>query len=395
MSCSLYFFLSSGLLLTLTPRQRWEALRRTFETGLITEPWFIPSALVLLFVLLVFFFLVSYNRSQEHRRLTNQLFLDMAERRGLSPHECLILLGVANAAGLKQKSEVFTIEKAFDRGAAKLVQITLAGKSADECKQLQSELSFLREKLGFQKQPGGPVGTSAQSRKLSSRQIPVGRKLLMTRRKNRQSGDIEAAVVLNSDIELTVETQIPLKAMPYEYWRIRYYFGASVWEFDTMVARCEGTIIVLNHSDNVRYINRRRFLRVPVEKLAFVAPFPFITPLSSNNDWQPPAFVEATITELAGPGLRIKVPIEFNIGDRVLVLLRLDPEKPAVPDTESYHAKEDNTKMVQDIGQVRHVRSAGDVFSIAVELIGLSDSDVAELVRATNAAADPASRRNQ
>ena len=44
------------------------------------------------------------------------------------------------------------------------------------------------------------------------------------------------------------------------------------------------------------------------------------------------------------------------------------------------------SRTVQDIGEVRRVDVLQDGFSIAVELTGLGDSDVDELIRATNAA---------
>jgi len=44
------------------------------------------------------------------------------------------------------------------------------------------------------------------------------------------------------------------------------------------------------------------------------------------------------------------------------------------------------SKIVEDIGEVRHTKAIQDGFSIAVELTGLSDSNVSELIRATNTA---------
>ncbi|MHC4112653.1 MAG: hypothetical protein ACYSUY_16395, partial [Planctomycetota bacterium] len=41
---------------------------------------------------------------------------------------------------------------------------------------------------------------------------------------------------------------------------------------------------------------------------------------------------------------------------------------------------------VEDIGEVRHIKAMQNGFSIAVELTGLSDPDVSELIRATNTA---------
>jgi hypothetical protein len=44
------------------------------------------------------------------------------------------------------------------------------------------------------------------------------------------------------------------------------------------------------------------------------------------------------------------------------------------------------SRIVEDIGEVRHTGAIKDGFSIAVELTGLSDSNVSELIRAANAA---------
>jgi hypothetical protein len=158
--------------------------------------------------------------------------------------------------------------------------------------------------------------------------------------------------------------------------------------------------LVLNHSDNIRFVNRRRFLRVPVNKPTFIARFPFariLQPLVdsgkgtqrksadiSGNTWGPPEFVPASVTELAGPGLRIEAPLEVKVGDRVLVVLKLSDEdqKPGSKSTD----KTEPEKVIEDIGEVRHTKSTKNGFSIAVELTGLSDPNINELIRATNAA---------
>jgi hypothetical protein len=141
-----------------------------------------------------------------------------------------------------------------------------------------------------------------------------------------------------------------------------------------------------------------------VDKQAFIARFPFARVLeaedtvagegsedgrdigvSSRAVWGPPEFVPAVVTELAGPGLRIEAQLEAKVGERVLVVSRLDEEV----GQESNLQKADGpstSKIIEDIGEVRHIEPAQNGFSIAVELIGLSDSDVSELIRATNAA---------
>ena len=44
------------------------------------------------------------------------------------------------------------------------------------------------------------------------------------------------------------------------------------------------------------------------------------------------------------------------------------------------------SRIIEDIGVVRHAEAAQDGFSIAVELTGLNDANLSELVRVTNAA---------
>ena len=104
----------------------------------------------------------------------------------------------------------------------------------------------------------------------------------------------------------------------------------------------------------------------------------------------------ATVTELGGPGLRIETKLEVKAGDRVLVIVNLSEENvqdlnPTSKSTSlrsalSRDRKSTPSKIVEDIGEVRHVRTLQNGSSIAVELTGLNDSDMNELIRATNAA---------
>lgn len=94
-----------------------------------------------------------------------------------------------------------------------------------------------------------------------------------------------------------------------------------------------------------------------------------------------PEFVSAEINELAGPGLRISAPLKVKAGDRVIVVFKL---------TEEHHSDSVNSvnlhksKIIEDIGVVRRCRASGDGFSIAVEMTGLTDSNICQMVRATN-----------
>ncbi len=385
----------SAVFLSLTPQERWDALRR-FNTNFMTERWFIIAGVVAVIILTVLLFAVSLHRRVGELRVTNRLFVEYAEKRGLSERERQILLDIVSRAKLRRSEAIFTMGGAFDRGASKMVEEGFAGqRTAEESKQLKTELSFLREKLGFQKQPLSSVGSPRKSKKLSSRQIPIGKKLHITRRKTGNSADIEPTVIKNDDIELTVKLARPVESSRGELWRAHYYFGASVWEFDTSVVSCNGDILVLNHSDNVRFVNRRRFLRVPVNKPGFIARFPFARMTAEDNESREtvsggglglPEFVSAVVTELAGPGLRIEAPLDVKVGERVLVVFRLDEE--SGQDLISGHVAGESAtaKIVEDIGEVRHTKVIRNGLSIAVELTGLSDTDVNELIRATNAA---------
>ncbi len=403
----------------LTPAQRWDAARSWFGTSIITDRWFILISLATLLTLLVLFLVVSLQRKIQERKATEQLFVEYANRRGLSEHERQILLDIAVKAGLKRNEAIFTMGNAFESGAAKIIEERLTQQKAEEAAakdnlrilRQQIGLSSLREKLGFQKRRPASIGSPTKPKKSTSRQIGVGKKLHMTRRKTPDAGSIESTVIKNDDTELMVKLGMPVVSSLGELWRVRYYFGASVWEFDASVLSYSGDILVLNHSDNIRFINRRRFLRVPVKKPAFIAHFPFAKTVGGSSDiskegsdakqgsapmlasqeamgvstWGPPEFVPAVVTELAGPGLRIEATMEVKVGDRVLVVLRLDEEKEqdAVLVREG---KAPTSKIVEDIGEVRHTRAIQNGLSIAVELMGLSDSNVNELIRATNAA---------
>ncbi|MHC4260708.1 MAG: hypothetical protein ACYSTF_09925, partial [Planctomycetota bacterium] len=279
-------------ILGLTPLERLDAARKPFDMSFVTERWFAITMMVALLTLIALFLIVSYKRAPSGRKAASpELFDEYADKSGLSERERQILQAIAGSglsererqilqaiagyAELKENEAIFTTPSAFDRGAAKMGEESQAWRGPEGSRLLKIELSYLREKLGLQKQRQSSIGSMSKPKKLSSRQIPAGRTVRITRRTNRASDDIEATVVGNNDIELTLKMVVPVRITFGETWRVHYYFGASVWEFDTSVVSYDGDILVLNHSDNVRFINRRRFLRVPVNRPAFIAPFPF------------------------------------------------------------------------------------------------------------------------
>ncbi|MGD8500028.1 MAG: hypothetical protein PVJ86_05245 [Phycisphaerales bacterium] len=411
---------ANAVFLALTPTERWQAMRR-FGGSLVGEGWFVPVGLAAVIILTALLIVVSYNRAAKERKISNKLFSEYAYKMGLSRRERQLLQDIAGRAKLRRNESIFTMVSAFDRGAAGIIKETLALQEAETSKHLGAELSVLREKLGFKKRHPASAGLTAKSSKPNSRQIPAGKKLHITRRDAFGPADIECTVIKNDDTELAVKLATPLGSSPGELCCVRYYFGASVWEFDASVISCHGGILVLNHSDNVRFVNRRRFLRVPVDKPAFIARFPFARTLLPNGDggerteqgsanvsadtWGPPEFVPAAVTELAGPGLRIEAPLEVKVGERVVVILKVSEEgqQDSITDLKDtspgsillQKGKTTQSRIVEDIGEVRHAEPIQNGFSIAVELTGLSDSNVSELIRATNAASLKAGARTQ
>jgi len=388
---------AGAVILALTPIERWQAVRR-LGGGIVGDRSFVLVCGAMLIVLIVLLIVASYSRRKKDRKLATELFRTYADRRGLSQRERTILLEIARRAKVKRSESIFTLASAFSLGAAKITDEALAAKGAQASRHLRFELTVLREKLGLQERVSGSIGSDATLNKPSSRQIPIDKNLQIIRHEH-EPADIEATVIKNDDIELAVRLSRPLEAGPGQECRIHYYYGVSVWEFDASVVTCDGEILVLAHSYDVRFINRRRFFRVAMRKPALIANFPFTKTLRSaeNEDesaadnipysWGAPEFVRATVTELGGPGLRVETKLEVEVGDRVLVVLKMSEES-AVDrrrvSPSSGRRTVRSSKIVEDIGEVRRVEAVGDGFSIAVELTGLSDSNINELIRETN-----------
>ncbi len=388
----------SMLFLALTPAERWQAARR-FNTSAAAEYWFVIAAGIALAVLIALFFWVSYNRMMEKRRIADHFFSESVKRTGLIPRERHLLLEVARRSGLKQRNAIFTSRDAFNRGMAILVEEKLASQQPpEETDQLRSELSVLNEKLGFQRAPS--TGSPDSTRKLSSRQIPTGKSIHVTRRKTRRNTDIEAIVLRNTDAELVVRLEMPVQSKVGDHWSVLYCSGASVLEFATSVIRCADDILVLNHSNDVRLIDRRRIRRVRVNRPALIAHFPVVNVLpqkinrnktiskakrasAQKTSWIAPKFVPGVVTEQGGPGLRIEAPLQAKVGDRLLVIFELD-EQDSQAAASKKNRKKPPSKIVQDIGIVKHTKATKNRLSISLKLVGFGKEKFDGLIGAAH-----------
>jgi len=397
------------LLLALTALERWQGARRFNSSNIMTQRWFIITGSVTILILTILYIVVTYNRFLKERKIANKLFVEYSKKRGLSRRERKILLEIAEFADVKRKESIFNLSTAFDRGADQLLKKSIEGGTTKRIEILKNELSFLREKLGFRKRPvtSAPSRRWKRSRRLDSRQIPVGGILHLTDTEHYDLLDIKCVVIKNDDTGIALKWDGPLRENMVRRWRVRYNNGSKICEFDTKMVEQDSDIFVLEHRSSMRLLNRRRFARAGFKRPAFLAHFPFevksmikkgVDELKNkgfeNKDvlkevyssgLKKPEFVPAMLTELGGPGLRMEVPFEAKVGDRVLVVFKMDERKELDLNAErDDRVKSAKTKIIEDIGEVRNVRPIENGFSIAVELTGLSDNEVDELVRVTN-----------
>lgn len=393
------------MLLESSALRRLEGIRQlSGDSG--PNPVYTTIGVIAVVVLLVVLVIVNRRQTKGKTKSTDEIFAEYADKRGMTDRETQLLWAIAEHAGMQNYESVFTLPTAYDRGEIKLTQAYLPEYSSEDIQHLQVELSFLREKLGFHRNNRAHLTTQASPEDLSSRQIRVGKKLYIRHHRSTQNTDIESVVVENGTDELTIQFTRPVEVDFGQTWRCRYYSGASLWEFDTTVASCSGSIVSLKHSDEVRLINRRKFLRVPVKRRAIIATFPFMKrgdhiglwprkktdlivnfPAGITNILEPPVFAGAIVTELGGPGLRVRTNIDVKMNDRVLIVFALNPAPQAAPQESDTRHDPASEKAIQSIAIVRNVKAtADDTRSIALELVGIDDDDIDELIRATNEA---------
>ncbi len=306
---------------------------------------------------------VAYGRVRLKRIRTT--FHRHAGRRGLSDEETNLLARIAGCSGLKDHESVFTSEAAFDRGLAKLTSgsdRTAAGFGrigSGVCSSCTFLVS-LKEKLGFQI---GPEPTKPTSVKLG--RIDPGTRLSVFRQRSPNSFHVTVAETKSDLSEVIVfpETDVGIHAG--ETWVVRYPHGGILWEFGAWVVKSQEKRVAVRPTGDVRWVNRRRFLRIRTRRPAYIACFPFH---KVDQEMETPEFVSAVLTEIGGPGLKFEISQEVELGERVLVILELQ-----------------GNGVLEGAGIVRY-RTTDDsgAMTVAVELIGLTTSEIAALVKETN-----------
>ncbi|MBN1796306.1 MAG: hypothetical protein JW804_06505 [Sedimentisphaerales bacterium] len=390
------------LILALTPVEKWQAAGK-FEGGFKAAPVLVFLGITVLVVLVCVFILISYKSYTSKKPNINSQFFENAKKRGLSRSETWILYHIAKCADLKETESIFTLAGAFDLGASVMIEQVQSGPmKAEEVEQLKAEIPTLREKLGFKKRSNGaPAAKNGEN--IATRDIEAGQKLYLTRRVGMETHNIEGIVIRNSDQGIEVKLSAPVSNHEGHQWRVRNYTGRFVLEFDvtSIESEGEGDALILNHTDEVRSINRRRYHRVPVQLKAYMTAFPFekqIIPQDDEDENGPidlfesypvlPEFTPVVVTELAGPGLRVETSMELSVNQRVALIFYL-------PSENNRPGQKRVIRVVEDIGEVRHIQQAEKGYLAAIELTGLNEKDVNELVRATNVAAVQSSEQQE
>ncbi len=398
----------------LTAGERWAAARRMSPRSL-PEQWLVLLGVAAMLVLLVVLLAISFRRRQQnHRRGAEEFDLE-ALRRGLTVRERQILLAIAARSGRRHTSAIFHTADAFQRGAAQLLTEYAQMHTPQENTELNGEVLRLREKLGLR--ATGPGQTRRE--RPSSRDIPTGKGIELIGDQEHAAVTIRAQVLRNDKVELVAAVLAPVSSKAGEPWLVRYYSGMTAWEFRTSTVRCEGEKLTLHHSEEIHFINRRKFPRVAVRARALVACLPLlqgevlaaeeVSPRAEDREGEGtrplgegrPRFVESTVTEFAGPGLRLETRLPVRVDDRVLVVVQLARATDDVATARHTLAAVGRVKHSQNIEPGTGVSDAIDYgwegaprgrpdvlttrrLSIAVELVGLNDEEIETLASLTD-----------
>ena len=326
------------------------------------DPWKIGFIVLLCIVMLVAAVLV-YRHIMQIKQGSGA-FVRECYRLGLTPEERDVLRLIAELAGMKHVEVIFTVDVAFGEGASALMnshQVVSLGEQGRLY--VGSLVDSLREKLGFQMSAGENTITS-------SKKLPLSAPVCLEQRGD--STEHEAVIAHITPTELIIRPNSPISVSSDDVWIVRYAQGGSIWEFDVMGGhvRFDGTI-AFNHSESVRFINRRRFPRVEAQREAMVASFPF----HADQKLAAPGFVPAQLTEIAGPGFRINSSLALDVGDRAIAMVKLL-----------------DGRIAQSVARVRRsTRGRDGKWTLVLECQGLSHSEVAVLARETNLASQSSS----
>ncbi|MCE5279018.1 MAG: hypothetical protein ABFD92_05370 [Planctomycetaceae bacterium] len=341
---------------SLTPDERWAGVNE-YAANHRVDPWWVAFCVLTGLVLCVVA-LLGY-RGYISAWNTRRRIRENARRSGLSEPEQQLIETLAQLSGLRHPEAVFTMSQAFDHAVASMMLLPRCQGMNDQARgQLADIIQALRTKLCFDNTP-----RSENSKIPSSRAIPAGSRLSVIHRG--QVEGAEAIVEINDPMEMAVRPDPQMTARPGETLVLQYCQGMAAWEFTAPITAVRDGKLVLGHTSQVRYVNRRRFMRVPLRRPAKVGSLSFHGAAAGEM-----RMVDAELTEIAGPGVVMESPLHPLMGQRVVVAMQLRKEYG-----------------MQAPGIVRRVTDLHNgKFQIIVEMTDLNPQEVSELVRQTNLA---------
>lgn len=354
----------------LNSHEKLRALSRFYQKRDMADIRIFIAGIILIGVLLFALALYRKSRNWKYEDKCRELFEKNIERLALDVHERQLLLDISKSSKLKRIDSIFTVSRAFDQGAAAVMKKSFSrGNTLVERKHLNQQIISLKEKLGFKEHSASysPDINSFGRKGLSSRQVPVGKNVLISRIHSKDAYPMTATIVESNHFELKLRTVDEFPGNPGEIWRVLYQLGAILWKFDTLIVSCENKELILSHTENIRFINRRKFVHAPVRMHGYVARFQCSKTVEDVTNDILPQFISAKITELSGPGLEIIAPLKVRTGERILVIFELTPNR-----------------VIQSAAEVRRCENDDDGYVIVAEMIDISEACINELITATN-----------
>ncbi|AQT66923.1 hypothetical protein STSP2_00061 [Anaerohalosphaera lusitana] len=350
----------------LTPSQRWDAMR-DLDSGMpdfLLDGRFIAAGIIAVAMLLLIWYLYRRHLHDREAKLKRKKFYEVSVKHGLDHEQRTILALIARYAELNDPNKIFESNDIYDLGAAKLMKQKLTqGRSVPERQYFNAQITKIKQLLGLKDY------TDTEDTRLSaqtSRKIPVGKYLLLTKVDSEQACPMTAEVIENTNYEFKLKTDETVDSNPGQEWRVHYQLGAMIWNFETVELNSQGKVLTLSHSDKVNFINRRKFAHAEVDLNAYIASFPQ-TFESSDKSSICPQFVKARVIELSGPGLLMRTSLKAKVGHQVLVTLELEHEQ-----------------VVQSTAKVRRLETNDNETLLGIEMTALSESSINELIAVTN-----------